>query len=146
MIFPKGISGFFDSDKQLPVQDIKLLKQVSYEIACAHHGQWLSMDASLNGKNFYSAKLLLAHKQCYLLMNAYYPLFAFAASIEQGQVAFMDQPAVASDWSYPYPLLCAAELLAPYAGSIDALAEVELAQIRYWKPTSIGDILYNFWD
>lgn len=29
---------------------------------------------------------------------------------------------------------------------VDKLGKAELEQIKYWKPTTAGDIIFNFWD
>ena len=40
-----------------------------------------------------------------------------------------------------------AEILnAAFTSSEHNLSEVELKQIKYWNPTSIGNIIFNEWD
>lgn len=146
MLLPKGITGFMCADGKPIAVEEKLFKRVCYEFIKLNNGKILSIDISLTQKNFYVCEMILTDKCIYLLMNAYYPYFAFASSVNFGNIAFMDKPNDLITWSSENILLSQKELNESYDRSLGLLNHVELSQIKYWKPVNIGEIIYNFWD
>jgi hypothetical protein len=81
------------------------------------------------------------------------PLLALAAPRtidcmprESGPLTFIDVPALAAVLAEAaeFQLLTVTEL----AGPIDLAAWPWISQqdMRYWKPTSLGEALFNYWD
>ncbi|MFR7590169.1 MAG: hypothetical protein ACLUVC_01880 [Longibaculum sp.] len=146
MLLPNGISGFYDSKSNLQIFEPKRFKQICYRLIDFNQGKLLSFDCSLDNKNFYIAELILIRKHCYLLMNAYYPYFAFASSIENGNVTFIEIPKNLMIDLSDCLFLNQDELTLSCEESIQMLNSVELYQIQYYKPKTVGEIIYNFWD
>lgn len=146
MLLPSGISGFFEAGKCADLVDSRVFKQVCYCIANDNNGKLLSLDISLSGKNFYMAKIEIDKSLTYLLMNAYYHYIAFASLVERGKIVFRDYPTNLRFSFSQYKILDTKELSKSCLNAIDKLSDTEIAQIKYWKPTTIGDIIFNFWD
>ena len=124
-------------------------RTLCHDLAREAGGQVLETDETLLCKNFYAAMLLLPAGPCCLLRNAYFPCIAFSASSDPDADAFVDSPI-----SPESPLLSQYRLMQPVdlsarcteAGVLRCLSPAELAQIRHWKPQTIGQILFNQWD
>lgn len=147
---PPGITGFFCPEGQL-VQPAspQAFRTLCHGLARESCGQVLGTDETLHSKNFYAGMLLLPAGPCCLLRNAYSPYIAFSASAEPSAGSFLDSPiSPASPLLSRYCLLGSGELSASCTdpGVLDRLSPAELAQIRYWKPQTIGQILFNLWD
>lgn len=144
LLLPKKISGFFEKNDCFKHIDTKIFKQICYGMVEKKQGKLLNIDSSLNRKNFYVAEIQFKNKKYYLLMNAYYSYIAFASSIENGIIRFIDKPddCICGE----YIILTLKELNMDYQMSIERLGKTELAQIKYWKPGNIGEIIFNFWD
>ena len=145
-----GVTGFFGpGDLLLQPLDPWAFRRLCHTFALAGRGKAQIFDLSLEGKNFYDAQLRFGDTSFHLLMNAYRPYGAFADALDDGIIRFTDPP---RKWPLPLPqpyyLLGAEELSASclLPGMLDALTPAELAQIRYWKPQTVGQILFNFWD
>lgn len=146
MRLPNGTCGFFEAGKCSDPFDIRKFKQVCYCVVNENRGNLLSVDTALNGKNFYTAKIEVSNSLVYLLMNAYYPYIAFASLVEYGKIIFRDKPTNLS-FSFPqYHVLNAEELNTSCRSALEELSDIEIAQIKYWKPATIGEIVFNFWD
>jgi hypothetical protein len=88
------------------------------------------------------------------LLNAHYPLFAFASGVSFGKIDFSDEPQLNNEFSPFYRILGAQELNKPILinpnkvtiQNENELSNVELNQIVYRKPERIGDVVFNYWD
>ncbi|WP_156056393.1 hypothetical protein [Streptosporangium roseum] len=64
-------------------------------------------------------------------------------------LSFLDDPEVLGKLGAcgPYRVLGMAELALPVArADLSELGEVEMDQIRYWRPETVGELAFNFWD
>src|SRR5699024_2639899 len=99
--------------------------------------------------NFYYAYLDVLGNRFYILLNAYYPWLAFASVVEFGNIKFIDRPVPNEQFSSFYRLLDADELNVPFHQNLIKKTELNSAeweQIIYWKPETIGQIIFNYWD
>lgn len=66
--------------------------------------------------------------------------------IESGPLTFVEAPDLVTALSEQagFGILTAAELTRPFDAA--AWPELEEADIRYWKPETVGDALFNYWD
>lgn len=146
MLLPRGITGFFAPGGPPPApQPVKPFQQLCHWMARENGGRFLSLDPSLAEKNFYAAHMEFRRVPIYLLLNAYAPYCAFAQSLEHNTVVFLEPPAAALPPS-GYRLLSLKELNKDCREAAQALGEAELEQIRYWKPRTVGEVVFNFWD
>jgi hypothetical protein len=65
---------------------------------------------------------------------------------ESGPLTFVDAPdlVTALSWHAGFEILTATELDRPFDAA--AWPAVDGADIRYWKPETVGDALFNYWD
>jgi hypothetical protein len=101
------------------------------------------------GGNFHWAELTRPDRQVVVVCNVVSGHIAFAAPLRAGEpLSPRDDPILAGAFAEAgWPLLTAAELVAPLDVSDHPdLAPVERKQIEYWKPRTIGDVVFNWWD
>jgi hypothetical protein len=154
MLLLDGISGFHVHD--LPEVDSSHFKQLCYSIATFKHGRIVTIENSHNSQNFYKAKLEMSDESIFILLNSSYPIVAFASSVEFFNIQFIDplDSSVIEAFSYAFKIATANELVERLV--IDErtqtvlnknnLNKSELSQIFFWKPKTVGDIVFNFWD
>lgn len=143
-MLPKGITGFRDfNDRPVPEQDEKMFKKLCYSIAQQYSCMVVSFDFDLASKNFYSAEMKSDQGRLYILGNAYYPWIAFAKKADLGEIEFMESPF--QKISRDVHLLTLSELQEGWHHSVGKLSKAELDQIEYWKPETLGEIIFNFW-
>lgn len=91
------------------------------------------------------------HERVAVLRHAPLNLAAFV-EVPGDQVepplAFIDRPRVAQILSETgFQVLTAAELSQPTASAdLSDLTAREHEQVRYWKPATVGELLFNYWD
>lgn len=144
-MLPNGITGFRDlKDPYIPEQEKRIFQRLCYSIATRHHCLVLSFDLDLASKNFYSAEIKTERGRFYLLENAYYPWIAFAKSYNFTKIKFIENPFSITDAGIC--VLTLSELQQDWHNIVGELNKAELKQIEYWKPNTVGDIIFNFWD
>lgn len=142
-MLPRGITGF--GDAQAPViQDVKRFAALADAAARELGGAVCYIDADTLGRSFYSARIEPRRGGLFILMNAYYPYAAFAESVEYGEIAFADAPGGVE--CPDVRVLTLDELMQPWNGESLELGDAEMKQIRYWKPRTVGEVVFNFWD
>ncbi|WP_063049040.1 hypothetical protein [Nocardia arthritidis] len=67
-------------------------------------------------------------------------------AIEAGPLTFVEAPDLVTALSEQagFEILTAAELARPFDAA--AWPELDRADIRFWKPETVGDALFNYWD
>ena len=144
-MLPNGITGFRDlKDPYIPEQEKRIFQRFCYSIATHYHCEVLSFDLDLASKNFYSAEIKTEQGRFYLLENAYYPWIAFAKSYNFTKIKFIENPFSITDSGIC--VLTLSELQQDWHNIVGELNKAELKQIEYWKPNTVGDIIFNFWD
>lgn len=144
-MLPNGITGFRDLDHPyVAEQEKKGFQKLCYSIATRYHCMVASFDFDLTGKNFYSAEIKTKQGSLYLLENAYYPWIAFAKNCDYTEIELIESPFDLTEQNIY--MLTLSELGQDWHGFVSQLGEAEREQIKYWKPKTIGDIIFNFWD
>ncbi|PYI53390.1 hypothetical protein [Paenibacillus flagellatus] len=154
MLLIDGISGF--PINELQRVDSLQFKKLSYSLVNVAQGRLLSFEAPCASNNFYKAELGWKDERVFLLLNASYPILAFASSIEYFNIKFIDH-SLSNDVESSgcgFRVASASELnenLALDERTLtvlnkNSLNQSELSQIFFWKPKTIGDVVFNFWD
>lgn len=155
MELPYGISGFYNSDEPKPPEmDVIAYKKMCYEIAKKLGGELRDFKDSLYPANFYKAYFKLPANSICLVMNKHYPLLAFTNTVEVGEAMkfqFLNFPEGKKEVPREYTVLSAETLESEVPENIEELRDHslnkgDLEQIKYWKPETIGQIIFNFWD
>ena len=149
MMLPNGITGFYEPGSHKPQIDRPLFKQIGYSALSRHGGNIIEFHAPQYPANYYDVHAEMSGSPFFILLNEHYPFLAFASAVEYGNIQFMDIPALHEDFSPFYRIMSKAELCKPFNLSLTRDYEIrsaELEQITYWKPETIGQIIYNYWD
>lgn len=149
MKFPYGITGFhFATEPSPPEVNVNQFKQICYGVALRNKGRVIDIQKPRDA-NYYCAEMQLFDKTFFILLNCHYPYVAFASTVEYGDISFIEPPTLEKEFSSIYYVLKSKELNAPFDESLvenSELNEAELDQISYWKPETIGEIIFNQWD
>ena len=99
------------------------------------------------GRNYWEVHLTDPRTEdVLLLVNEVHPLAAFARPGTQ-EPEFVDRPELADRLSHELLVLSAADLGATVrTEDLQGLAEAERKEILYWRPTTFGEIIFNWWD
>ncbi|MEW2386522.1 hypothetical protein AB0873_31335 [Micromonospora sp. NPDC047707] len=101
--------------------------------------------------NFHAVDIPHAQHHIAVLRHITLPLIAFARPRASGDVTvtFVDHYdlAAATINLTDAQVLTVEQLRTPLAQvDLSALAPYERDQVNYWKPTTVGELLFNFWD
>ena len=153
---PRGITGFWSQQSAAPPR----VKSAAFRARCATaavalHGKLLENPADLEqfGRNFYVQAMTYKGRTISILCNVHAPWLALIdglvdASRNTGEQAFVDDqllsnPLANGEWR----VLDAATLRTPLNHiDLTALDPAELTQVAYWKPRTVGEIVFNHWD
>ncbi|WP_328849014.1 hypothetical protein [Micromonospora zamorensis] len=125
--------------------------------AVCHHAA-RSIDATVTGvmpagvaPNFYRVDIAHAQHHIAVLRHTTLPFIAFARPQADGDVmvTFVDHPDLAAALTNLTDAeALTAEQLQTSLSQVDlsALSPHEHDQVNYWKPTTVGELLFNFWD
>ncbi|WP_342314862.1 hypothetical protein AAB109_29470 (plasmid) [Priestia megaterium] len=152
-----GVTGFYiDTKVEPPATSLKQFKIHSYEAARTYNGELLECNDTDVHSNFLFSILRISNKEVYVLLNKHYPFVAFASSVNEERIFFVNDKELNFLFSAFYTILDAESLNERllYTGKKESflikndnqLNSSELAQIAYWKPITLGEVLYNYWD
>ncbi|NQX68686.1 hypothetical protein HQN90_21405 [Paenibacillus alba] len=149
-----GITGFHVDT--LPEVDPLQFKRLSYSLANYSNGKILSFEEPHASQNFYKTELGLHNENIFILLNSSYPFVAFASSVQYLEIEFIDHSLsnIVCVFNDEFRVLSAIETnqkleLDERTLTLfikNRLNEAELCQIFHWKPKTVGDVIFNFWD
>lgn len=151
-ILKDGITGFFAigqappetvSKKQILADCHLVARTFGWSVGTTN---WATMS-----RNFHAVELCAGSKSIWVLFNQHHPLCAFSrlSAIEPGQHKFLDQEALFETFGELTsfrPLAISDLQRRVTAEDLKALNRAELEQVNYWKPSQIGDVIFNNWD
>lgn len=146
MILPKGITGFRSiKDKELPLMDSIQFKQLSHTFVRELGGEMKGFSEHFSHQNFYSIEYMLHRKSYFVLLNCHHPFLAFSA--RWVEFTFLDVPAMKTKYKPHYTVLTKDYLDTPITSEhLSSLSKAELEQISYWRPKTVGEVIFNNWD
>ncbi|WP_320069258.1 hypothetical protein [Micromonospora sp. RTGN7] len=149
MKLPPGATGFNPPFGD-PV-DLGAFTAVCHHAARAIEATVTSVTPAGVTPNFHTIDITHAQHPIAVLRHIALPLIAFARPRAGGDVTitFVDHPALAAAITNltDAPVLTGVQLRAPLSQvDLSALDSHEHDQIGYWKPTTVGELLFNFWD
>ncbi|MDY0408816.1 hypothetical protein ACFFIS_04275 [Virgibacillus soli] len=109
-------------------------------------------------KNFYECIIKLKNKRVHVLLNSHYPFVAFTSSREADEhnLPFINDIELSKTFNQYYKVLCLEQLNEPLKytqqgkniiiKNENTLHQDELKQLTYWKPKTVGEIVFNYWD
>jgi hypothetical protein len=143
---PRGVTGFFAQPDSLPHVDPKLFKAACH-VAARNMGAPVRMFEHEGRTSSYLAAVFDGARIA-ALCNRFHPYLGFVATDALpvgGGAVFLHSPPSSSWPGFRVldPDFLNAEL---NQGMLSALAPCERDQIRYWKPTKLGNVIFNVWD
>jgi hypothetical protein len=151
VLLPQGVTGFLPRldgpGKGVDLREVAALAHLTARLSGARVA---TVSAASTTPNFHSAKILTGDQTSWIIVNQIHPLVAVATSIRMGTMSFIDgtehlTQAVAL--TPPFRLLSALQLSGPVTEhDLVNLSPTEQAQIRYWQPERVGDVIFNYWD
>ena len=155
MKLPNGVTGFYEKQNEPPLTKGKAFKILCYNIIKSKGGRILEFKEP-TATNFYDVKVNVFNEKFHILLNAHYPLLAFASFVENGDIDFMDNPDLKKEFNPYYNVLDRNELNEPIiikpsskkftVENENDLNKAEWKQLAYWKPDRIGEVIFNIWD
>jgi hypothetical protein len=151
MILRRWITDFSASEdrEKAPVVPDTKFKRDCFALAGEIGGRIHAFEPRGITPNFHRACFEHQGKEIWILCNAIYPIIGFPVLFNSAPpLMFRDVGMIADrfrSWGYEVP--GSMELNAEWKSrDLDALDPAERTQIRYWKPRSIGDIVFNWYD
>lgn len=148
-ILKPGVTGFYTSHDKFGQQDIKSFETCLYSLLRASGAAIVHKELSLNSKSFYSYQINGSLGQQFrILLHAVYPFVAFASIASYGGIDFIDKNLETADMNgFPYKILPQQLLDTPLTSEDTVLLrDYEQKMLRYWKPATIGEVIFNYWD
>ncbi|MDQ0216667.1 hypothetical protein J2S13_003141 [Oikeobacillus pervagus] len=156
MILREGITGFHDAkSEQIPIVDQKQFKQLCFSVLFRIEGTVVEIKDQCCHGNFIDVEVSLQGTKLHILLNKYYPIVAFASYVDFDNITFIDEPKLSEEFCSSYQVLSCRDLNKPVSLKLGAktcllneneLNQAELKQVAYWKPRTIGEIVFNQWD
>lgn len=150
MKLPAGATGF-DTPAN-PNADLRSFLTVCHQVARQLGGTITRTTPAGVTPNFHTAVIQYTDgQQIAVLRHAVLPLVAFAHPRSGGDttMTFIDHPSLAATIRDICDLrvLTTDQLHTPLSHvDLSALTGHEHDQINYWKPETVGDLLFNYWD
>lgn len=144
MLLTQGITGFGDRKSSPP----EPIEPAYFKKACylfEHTGLKAADICCHVNTSFYYAKIRGGGDTFYILMNKYCPRFAFAKSIDCGEMNFIDLPDDPLT-RFGYSVIPADILNAPFDHTDHELSDTELDMVNYYCARTVGEIIFNWWD
>ncbi|HEY9682873.1 MAG TPA: hypothetical protein V6C86_14960 [Oculatellaceae cyanobacterium] len=152
---PKGITGFGGQTADPPRIGLAAFRSDCYSAARKIGGRVILKDEEFRPgvvRNF--AIFVIDAPQAgriAILMNTTCAILSFAKAPEETQVllSFLDLPELESAFceNRDYLFWSAAQLSETATSNMyKDLDPDELKQVKYWKPNTLGDLAFNFWD
>lgn len=152
MKLPRGITGVrAHQDPPLPQSDFSRFKSDCYEIARSIGARVSDVALPQGTTNFGYAILAFDDQRIAVLLNAHYPFIAFAQRFDPDKepFAFVNHAALAPAFMAlgAYTVLFPEELESPVSDeACKELSPAEQRQVKYWRPSCLGQVIFNFWD
>lgn len=154
MVLRPGITSIFESHERgsLPKYSIADFRRLVYTVAASQDWRVASIAAAGITPNFHFAKLESPHRSIFILGHSNYPIVAFAKQVNDvdQRLQFVDESEISSEISRLFPdvaIANGADLNRSITeDDLAQLAPTELRQVKCWKPCTIGQLAFNWWD
>lgn len=152
MRLSRGVTGFWMAGQAtLPDIDQRELRSACHRAARLTGGHLIGYTPACPARSFVAVSVAYPDRERAVLCNLHWPLTAMAEPIGPDEVVpvFVHDPELARAISRVsrFRTLTPTELATPLDEcDLSELGDAELAQIRYWKPRTVGETVFNCWD
>ncbi len=148
----RGATGFRrHGDDPLPRADVVSFRTACHAVARSIRGTVAEVAPPGATPSFHTALITASSGRSAVVCHEVLPVVAFVASPPQAGAPLADfTPPPA--WAAPFEmsgfrLLDVDELSMPLASAdTSGLADAELEQVGYWRPSTVGELMFNWWD
>jgi hypothetical protein len=147
---PPGATGFWRGERA-GSSGSRAFLSACHDAARRTGGTITAIERAGVTRNFDAVLLAYEHERLAVLRHMLLDLVTFAEATGDHvtlPLAFAEPPRLVQIFRESgFRVLSAVELSRPLASSdLSELTAVEHEQIRYWKPATAGEILFNYWD
>ena len=145
----RGITGFWThGDDPPPAVDFLRFKSACFAATRELGWQVTAIKTAGVTPNFHAAQLHGSTPLWAICNNAHPIVGLLTRPPSPGSLAWGDQPALARGFEAAGFTVASATSLARSAESADlsALDPAEIEQVRYWSPSTIGEVIFHWWD
>ncbi len=154
LVLQRGVTGFFNWDERgaIPEFHFREFKLVIHVVARELSCSATNLVERGVTPNFHSALIACEDQSILILGHSIYPIFAIAKPLEHSSqcLRFIDIDKVSQivNDHFPHVTLASAQRLTQKLSGTDLveLDEFELEQVKYWKPETVGELVFNWWD
>ena len=152
MVLKCGITGFHSVDRfhELPRVDFKDFKQMLGSVMSSMGYKPIEFKHSDSTHNFHIGVFEKNREQLFIICNPVYPVVALTLDPEKVfGLDFISVPTVenAINQYTEYVVLTKEYLETPFSKyDTGELNDAEISQIKYWKPKTLGEVIFNWWD
>lgn len=149
-----GITSFFEGHERdsIPKYSIAEFKHLVHALALLQGSKIGSISECGITPNFHTAELQMEGTRLFVLGHSNFPVIAFVEQLnhDDQQLRFVDNLNVAGEISRLCPEVEIGRTsdLSRLITNDDlaVLTVVEQKQVAYWKPRTIGQLVFNWWD
>ncbi|SMQ81566.1 hypothetical protein SAMN05444673_4382 [Bacillus sp. OV166] len=157
MFLLSGVTGFFGSkDDQPPYHTKNDVKREFFNSVTKVGGKTGNFFEPEYSTSYYEGVFKYKGRTIYALFNKYQPLMGFVSKVDEYNFSFIDVPELLNGFRSYFKILSVKDLTTPFEikevnGKIfvknkHQLKDVEVQQALYWKPQTIGEVIFNSWD
>lgn len=153
MKLQRGITSFFDWDERGLIPEIAFDDFKRAIFSAFNRDGWRvgSLLPRSGTPNFHTAEIVSTNESTLVVCNGTYPIYAFAdtSGLDNCLLTFRDYPNLAERLkAFPNLMVASVSDLSRLITDADIanLDKCEAEQIKYWKPKTIGEIVFNWFD
>lgn len=149
-----GITGFYRGSNKPPTVPREQIVSDCKRVATDRRlpiGRRIWADDAWSVRNFHVVAFGSGEHAAFVLINAHYPVCAFTRQFADSgdPIEFAECPELADAFRrvstftpIPYPDL----LRRPEPEDLANLDRAEMEQVSYWKPETVAEMIFNYWD
>ena len=154
-LIKKGIVGFWLSGEEAPRCEVEFrdFMRLCFSVARDVNGEVVGSSEESTASNYHFCQIRGRGVEFNLLCNAYYPYVAVCELFNErpfgrSPTFIGNEEIERSIQNYGgFEVLSATELEQDILQEeIDALSDAEKSQLKYWRATKIGEIIFNYFD
>lgn len=145
MRLPTNITGISYREIENRMDGI-LFQKLGYEIARKMKGKVIDYFPPSYPLNYFRIDIEIDKKIVSILLHEYFPYVAITSYKNELQIQFYDYEELMVELKPFYTVLEEVFLNEPFNPKAHDLSEIELKNVKYWRPKINGEVIFNCWD
>lgn len=146
MRLPMNITGLSNREIKINEMDGNLFQRLGYEIARKVNSKVIGWHPPSYPLNYFRIDLEIDNTIVSILLHEYFPYVAITSYKSELQIQFLDNEDLTLELKPHYIVLESAFLNEPFNPNAHDLSEIELKNVKYWGPSTNGEVIFNCWD